>query len=732
MTGPSGIGRSHSVSSLDIQPIESHSRDSRQAIADVSLSSNPPILLKTHNKQPKALGQELTSKLQSDMARLGKISQEDKVALAKHHMIMEGRLLNSNTDHDFSSAQNTLEAMGQSRHPWTNFRINQEDFQKEFAELSKGKFSAEDLQQLHNNCMNKAVNQMSAYHSLYDEVLSGNLSPEERKHVESAKKAFGVFADSIYKNAESDFNSRISQCEEIIGSRVDKLTADLAAPGLAKEAKAGLETQLSEWKGVKDNFNKKTEGNSVSEDKANWKNGLAHIRRDNFVAELNEQKPGFIDLARIFADYGVPQGLASLLHFGYARNAAENSLEDQNFAAQSFGTGAALGVAHKAVTDFPRALAQLAMDNTIGLGLKPVSAMEVFPNAPAVISRNGEMYERSSDELGALNNVAKQHRQGFTDVQSASKFGTLSGDFAGFLSFGTTHMLRVIAHEFGEANLQSIHAKAVASAVAGMAMAGGQAVAQATATYGTEKIPTHRTFRVQQPLDEQVKAMGAKMLESAKFWKGASRDDLVSKIAGATEGILLSNLLGLASDAIPGKDDLEKQISLRELSSEEIGDRIGKALITFLQSPAVLQPFFANNQAGAEAAKAKVDRTQIGPENMTNPGRSSLPHGTPAGTKRRVLENTFDRTRGLSQVIPQAFVEPRNAARHVASGISSTASGISSAVNNMPTPTLRRRPAQTNAAAQGNTTTGEHELQNLSSSREPDLERGESNQQPQR
>jgi hypothetical protein len=724
MTSLSGVGRSNSVSSLDIQPVESRSGNNESINSGVSPSSNPPILLKTHNKQPKALGQELTSRLQGDMARLGKVSGNDKVALAKHHMIMEGRLLSSNTEHDFSSAQNTLEAMGQSRHPWTDFRVNQEEFQKEFGELSKGKFSAEDLQQLHNSCMNKAVNQMTAYHALYDEVLSGNLSREERGHVESAKKAFSLFADSIYKTAESDFNNRISQCEEIIGSRVDKLNSDLATPGLAKEAKAGLEAQLSEWKGVKDNFNKKAEGSSVSEDKANWKNGLAHIRRDEFVAELNSQKPGFLDLSRIFADYGIPQGLASLLHFGYARNAAENSLEDQNFAAQSFGTGAALGVAHKAVTDFPRALAQLAMDNTIGLGLKPVSAMEVFPNAPAVISRNGEMYQRSSDELDALNNVAKQHRQGFTDVQSASKFGTLSGDFAGFLSFGTTHMLRVIAHEFGQANLQSIHAKAVASAVAGMAMAGGQAVAQATATYGAEKIPTHRTFRAQQPIDEQVKAMGAKMWESAKFWKGASRDDLVSKIGGATEGILLSNLLGLGSDAVSGKDDLEKQISLRELSSEEIGDRIGKALITFLQSPAVLQPFFANNQAGAEAAKAKVDRTQIGWENTKNPGRPSLSHGTPAGTKRRVLEETFDRTRGLSQVIPQAFVEPRNAAGHIASTLSTAASGISSAVSNAPTPTLRRR-----QGGQPNTAAEERELQTLGTNRETDLEQGEASRQ---
>ncbi|MFC6478780.1 hypothetical protein ACFQDN_22770 [Pseudomonas asuensis] len=372
------------------------------------------------------------------------------------------------------------------------------------------------------------------------------------------------------------------------------------------------------------------------------------------------------------------------------------------------------------------------MDNTIGLGLKPVSAMEVFPNAPAVISRNGEMYQQSTNELDALNNTAKQHRQGFTDVQSASKFGTLSGDFAGFLSFGTTHMLRVIAHEFGQANLQSIHAKAVASAVAGMAMAGGQAIAQATATYGAEKIPTYRTFRVQQSMDEQVNAMGAKMLESAKFLKGASRDDLISKIGGATEGILLNNLLGLASDAIPGKDDLEKKTrelfgaisrsSVQDLSGKEIKERIGKALITFLQSPAVLQPFFANNQAGAEAAKAKVDRTQIGWENTKNPGRPSLPHGTPAETKRRVLEETFDRTRGLSQVIPQAFVEPRNAAGHIASNISAAASGISSAVSSAPTTTLRRRQGR-----QLNTATEEHELQTapVRSNREPDLERGE-------
>jgi len=664
--------------------------------------------------------EELRSQLASDINKLGE--SKDKLQAARHHMVAEGRLLAANLGHDFTSAQNLLETdLKRPKHEWLDFSKLENELTAKLEQ--RRTTTSDDLRQLYNELVSQMVDKMTAYDHLYKEVLALDLNASERSNVESAQKAFGQMADGLYKNLEKWIEDSIDRQGKHLQGQIEKLEEDLKIPSSfdAKDLPA-MQGKLNSLKNIKNEFegvvsgeeaerNKESKSKQIGKDKAIWKNGLASIRRDVFVDELKEKGLSLSkwqELSRVFVGAGLPQFIASLLHFGYIRNATDDALSDQNFAARTAGTGAALGASHKLVTDTVRAWTQLAMDNTIGLNVAPVSALEVYPSAVNVVSRNGELHPLTKGEKETINDTQTAERQKFIDAQSGSKFGTLSGDFAGFLSFGTAHALRELAHQLSDLNFQNLHARAVTSAIAGMAMAGGQAVAQATAKH--DGIPTHIPTSPSTPFGEQATETWEKMLKSLNLLNKEQRDDLFSKMGGATAGVLLSNALGELAKLLEGKDELAEKMmqevgeiihnDLGELSGGQIAERIGLVVITFFQSHAVLYPFFSNNQVKAEVAsynknkeKAdQVDRPEIGIKNIVDPGRKDLPHGTKAEGGLRPAENTYNRFRGAAQVPVQSLIHPGETVGHISTGVAKAGRSLSSAMGHLPgTSGLRQR-----------------------------------------
>nr|BFE93215.1 hypothetical protein GCM10020185_37510 [Pseudomonas brassicacearum subsp. brassicacearum] len=98
----------------------------------------------------------------------------------------------------------------------------------------------------------------------------------------------------------------------------------------------------------------------------------------------------------------------------------------------------------------------------------------------------------ANPQRAAIDKTQEDKRTGFLLKQNANNFGTISGDFTGYLAFGAAHAVRETLNQFTSVSASGIGARSLASAVGGAFMAGGQAVAKYSQTHGDEKIPTYR------------------------------------------------------------------------------------------------------------------------------------------------------------------------------------------------------------------------------------------------
>jgi hypothetical protein len=492
---------------------------------------------------------------------------------------------------------------------------------------------------------------LGAYHSLCQEVID-NTPEGDRQPLQNSHDAFRGYAKGVMQAMTQDLPTRLNTFME---SRIEHARSAMDNEGLSQPERDQATTELNQLLKVQEEFEdfQENEDSEPSElTKATKKNetldtALKNVGREDYVADLKTHS-GFLTGLAVFADAGIPQGFASSAHFGASTAAIDEVLEGTHLAGHSAGTSAVLGAAHKVVSDSARPIIQTIVDKTIGSGLEKVDPLSVYPKALQDITVGGRRVANPQRE--AIDKAQEDKRTGFLLKQNANNFGTISGDFTGYLAFGAAHAVREALNQFTSVNASGIAARSLASAVGGAFMAGGQAVAKYSQTHGDEKIPT---YRVKNETREWKELLPKAFAESSKVLphKMTNISDYANRIVGVSAGITMRTAVGEAAAAGEDAETLEKMQQI---------------ITTFFSSGLTLLPFFANSVAAPLENKALNDgeddltaRANVPWQNITNPNRDSLPHTQPPGW-RRAAENTYHVTRGVTQLAPQATVAGLN------------------------------------------------------------------------
>lgn len=587
---------------------------------------------------------------------LGKKNPDsDPIGYAREHMTLEGQVLDYAPGTSYQDIQKHLTELGGTPHPMLSGQEETKAFLQDFNEyLGKNDKDRKDsggFGAVWDKHCARVGDTLGAYHSLCQEVID-NTPEGDRQPLQNSHDAFRGYAKGVMQAMTQDLPTRLNTFME---SRIEHARSAMDNEGLSQPERDQATTELNQLLKVQEEFEdfQENEDSEPSElTKATKKNetldtALKNVGREDYVADLKTHS-GFLTGLAVFADAGIPQGFASSAHFGASTAAIDEVLEGTHLAGHSAGTSAVLGAAHKVVSDSARPIIQTIVDKTIGSGLEKVDPLSVYPKALQDITVGGRRVANPQRE--AIDKAQEDKRTGFLLKQNANNFGTISGDFTGYLAFGAAHAVREALNQFTSVNASGIAARSLASAVGGAFMAGGQAVAKYSQTHGDEKIPT---YRVKNETREWKELLPKAFAESSKVLphKMTNISDYANRIVGVSAGITMRTAVGEAAAAGEDAETLEKMQQI---------------ITTFFSSGLTLLPFFANSVAAPLENKALNDgeddltaRANVPWQNITNPNRDSLPHTQPPGW-RRAAENTYHITRGVTQLAPQATVAGLN------------------------------------------------------------------------
>jgi effector protein HopM1 len=176
-------------------------------------------------------------------------------------------------------------------------------------------------------------------------------------------------------------------------------------------------------------------------------------------------------------------------------------------------------------------------------------------------------------------------------------------------------------------------------------MSGSQALGQQHKRfeYQGRSLPTHVLEKAPaESLSSRLKSVWNKGVTSVDQRESSSRKAYSSKIYSAMEGMSVYHGLGLLMDSMGANTAPAKVVSV---------------LLTGIQAIGLLAPFYANKQSRDEAELDNNTRFASAMQNLRNPDRMVLPHGTRPGTVARQFENSYNRFRGVVQAVPQAGVD---------------------------------------------------------------------------
>ncbi|XXD89737.1 type III effector [Pseudomonas sp. Z4-7] len=598
---------------------------------------------------------------------LGKKSPDnDPIGYARQHMALEATVLDFAPGTSFQDIQKHLAELGGTPHPMLSGQEETEAFAKDFNEyLAKNEGDREEsggFKAVWDKHCERVGNTLGAYHSLCQEVIDQTPGEGDLKLLRSSHEAFRGYAKGVTQAMTQDMPQRLNTFME---SRIEhaQLAANNESLPQADRDKARDELgQLREVNKELGGLLKKEDDKPSKLAAATKKNevldtALKNVARQDYVAELKTHS-GFVTGLAVFADAGIPQGLASAGHFGAATAAIDEAMADQSFGKHVAATSTVLGTAHKVISDGLRPFVQVVVDKTIGRGLEKVDPLAVYPKALQDITVNGRRVANAQRET--IDATQSEKRADFKLKQNANNFGTMSGDFTGYLAFGAAHAVRDTIDQFTSVNASGIAARSVASAVGGTFMAGGQAVAKYAQTHGDEQIPTYRVTKENREWKELLPKAFAEATGKLNPISMANVSDLANRIVGVGPGIAMRT--GVGDAAAVGEDP-------------EVKEKMEQIVTTFFSSGLTLLPFFANSVAAPLENKALSDgtddlakRAQVPWQNVTNPNRDTLPHTQTEGLTRN-LENVYHVTRGLTQIVPQGSLSALNITSDFAKGL---------------------------------------------------------------
>ncbi|MFL6609687.1 MAG: type III effector [Pseudomonas sp.] len=609
-------------------------------------------------------------RLQGMISRLGKKDPEkDPIGFARAHMSLEGKALSYAPGTSYQDIQKHLAELGGTPHPMLSGHEETEAFVKDFNEyLGKNEADREEsggFKAVWDKHCERVGNTLGAYHSLCQEVIDQTPGEDDRKLLESSHKAFRGYAKGVTQAMTQDMPQRLNRFME---SRIEHAQQAASNESLPQADRDKANDELSQLREVRDElgeFLKKDDdkpGTTSELAKATKKNevldtALKNVGRQDYVAELKTHS-GFVTGLAVFADAGIPQGLASAGHFGASTAAIDEAMADQSFGKHVAATSTVLGTAHKVISDGLRPFIQVVVDKTIGRGLEKVDPLAVYPKALQDITVNGRRVANAQRDT--LDATQSDKRADFKLKQNANNFGTMSGDFTGYLAFGAAHAVRDTIDQFTSVNASGIAARSVASAVGGTFMAGGQAVAKYAQTHGDEQIPTYRVTKENREWKELLPKAFAEATGKLNPISMANVSDLTNRIVGVGPGIAMRT--GVGDAAAVGENP-------------DVREKMEQIVTTFFSSGLTLLPFFANSVAAPLENKALGDgtddltkRAQVPWQNVTSPNRDTLPHTQTEGLTRN-LENAYHVTRGLTQVVPQSTLSALNITADFAKGV---------------------------------------------------------------
>lgn len=597
-------------------------------------------------------------RLQGMIGRLGKKDPErDPIGFAREHMKLEAKVLSYAPGTSYQDVQKHLAELGGTPHPMLSGQEETEAFAKDFdAYLGMSKADRKEsggFAAVWDKHCGRVGNTLGAYHSLCQEVIDNTPEGDDRKSLQSSHAAFRAYAKGVMQAMAQDLPERLGTFLE---SRIAHAQQATSNEGLSEAERNQASAELTQLNTVKEELGKfvnKEDDNPSALATATKKNevldaALKNVARQDYVAEL-KLHGGFLTGAAVFVDAGIPQGFASAGHFGASTAAIDEAMADQPFGKHVVATSTVLGGAHKVIGDGLRPFVQVIVDKTIGRGLKKVDPLAVYPKALKDITVNGRRV--ADPQFETLDAAQSDKRADFLLKQNANNFGTMSGDFTGYLAFGAAHAVRDTLDQFTSVNASGIAARSVASAVGGTFMAGGQAVAKYAQTHGDEQIPTYRVTKENREWKELISNAFSEAAGKLNPFNMANASDYGIRIVGVGGGIGMRT--GVAEASAVGEDPQVKE------KMEKIGG-------TFFSSGLTLFPFFANavaapleNKALGDGTDDQTQRARVPWQNVSNPNRDTLPHTQPEGWRRN-LENVYHVARGLTQVVPQSSVAAVN------------------------------------------------------------------------
>lgn len=627
-------------------------------------STTPLVPYHFTGKSTDPTQQALASKqnrLEGMISRLAKKDPEsDPIGFARSHMALEGKVLSYAPGTSYQDVRQHLAELGGTAHPMLSGHDENEAFTADFNEyLSKSESEREDdggFKAVWDKHCERVGNTLGAYHSLCQEVIDKSEGHEDHALLQSSHGAFRGYAKGVMQAMTQEMPDRLNTFLDTRIQHAQDAANNEALPQGARDQARDQLAQLTEVREELGELLKKDGAKPATPselEKATKKNevldtALKNVARRDYVADLKTQS-GFVTGLAVFVDAGFPQGVASSGHFGASTSAIDEAMADASYGKHIAATSTVLGSAHKVISDGLRPFVQVVVDKTIGKGLEKVDPMSVYPKALQDITVDGRRVANPQRE--AVDNTQAQQRSDFKLKQNANNFGTMSGDFTGYLAFGAAHAVRDTLDQFTSVNASGIVARSLASAAGGTFMAGGQAVAKYAQTHGDEQIPTYRVTTENRDWGELLPKAFSEAVGKVNPFNMTNASDYTNRIVGVGEGIAMRTAVGDA--AAVGEDP-------------KVQEKLEQIVTTFFSSGLTLFPFFANSVAAPLENKAlgggKDDltkRANVPLQNIMHPNRDTLPHTQPEGLARD-LENTYHVARGFTQIVPQTAIAGMN------------------------------------------------------------------------
>lgn len=561
---------------------------------------------------------------------------------AKRRMLIEGALLQANPQLNLAQASEILN-MGQVQ-PLQSAIPHGDALQQMatalerlFADRETGQLpSLVQLGAVLDQGFNDLARHLEGQLGLYRQVLQHTLlDDQQRAQVQAGQSALQAQAEQWTTDIKDKL---LGQALALSEARLQ----DAQSAWRQDPQQAQLQSQAEQWQKVRDYLQSaRSEFASGGE----FATALQHVRHDSQVASLQASNEGLFSAMRNFMGNSVPSGIASTLLYVLARAYVAPQLAGVEFVARALGGGMAIGAVHETMDNFAKPAAREVLASLGMTELREVDAREVIADPPRAVIVDGRYQERDETQMAAARNEVAQARKAFENARQDYNTGTLKGDAITLSSLPGTQMARQLINLLTASNGASTGAMALAAFAGNVGMYGLQALGQRQKTFMHEgqALPTHVPKALpEQPLGTRLGSAMKSALSTIDPQDASVRQKYASKGWSAAAGMLGYNAV---------------EAPLRQADTSSSAGSASSVFLTGLQTFLMQQVFYANKPAGDEAKAGGTRRFDNALNNIRDPDRESLPHGSTPGTRERQVENAYNRWRGVLQAPPQAATE---------------------------------------------------------------------------